>query len=864
MPPHRALGFLLAVLLAHSTPSRAQPIDDWGPLSQRFMEISRTRDFHAVERFAREVIARDPAAYQGHLWLALALDQLFAFDLARASFDRAVERFATAPEALRTPAAERSVRMFRTAVLLKLGEFAAALEDIERIEAIVPGNGNTWVDRAHALLKLGRLDEAAQASAQALSILGTRQPRSLDLLWDQAEIHRARGDVAAALASARALAELTPLGHCAVARIYAFPADPATRDLPRAQEALAKTVGTPAAGYAVVSRTGALIALEQGRPELAWPALENERIAWGLRLPFEDLAHARCALALGKRERAIERMVVACRRDRSLRSHFAEPAWAPIAAEVKATLADLDGAKTIGERAEVTRKLDVARLTLEQIRGFVRAFRFEAVQAELESFAARSSGSAQEEAKALARRLALYAALKRELLAQVAPGGKLHRSTLPLAAIADLAPLLVKADADGYELVVKSGTAKGKWSQLPMTARFELLAKLVTTGEQAVTLAELAWDTDDAELAERALAIAWRTESLRGKVQELVCRYRSVAKPAGGFDLHEGRFVTADEKRHLAQGEVLFRGAWVAKGDVEHLAKNHVKVDGKWVPLTAEQMRARGYHELDGAWMTAAELYRRRGEWSHAWEEKTAHYLVRSNHSEHFAKRLAVAAESAHASLTKLFGAAPKADRPMRLYAFRTYEDYRSYCEKTNNLGQINAAGFSPSEPETACGYDKLKDEGTLLGTMVHEATHLFFSLAFPGQPPSWLAEGMATYFEGFNADASGSLTFHHRPPMRAAQFRLALAEKRVFKLEEMMSSNAGVLINSSAEKALVFYAQCWAFFYYLQQADVAQKGKFDAFIAAIAKGEKATLAKALGVELAALDQAFIEYMKGQ
>jgi hypothetical protein len=117
-------------------------------------------------------------------------------------------------------------------------------------------------------------------------------------------------------------------------------------------------------------------------------------------------------------------------------------------------------------------------------------------------------------------------------------------------------------------------------------------------------------------------------------------------------------------------------------------------------------------------------------------------------------------------------------------------------------------------------GWDKTGNQHQFLQTMVHEAAHLYFFRVAPGaQPPSWYAEGMATYFEGFDWDGK-TYKFNFISDSRVPFVRDAMKGGRHIPLKDLLSGNALQLINSDSQKALLFYAECWALNYYLAQTD--------------------------------------------
>ena len=100
-----------------------------------------------------------------------------------------------------------------------------------------------------------------------------------------------------------------------------------------------------------------------------------------------------------------------------------------------------------------------------------------------------------------------------------------------------------------------------------------------------------------------------------------------------------------------------------------------------------------------------------------------------------------------------------------------------------------NAAGFAPSEPDTFCGYDKLGDDRSFLSTMVHEGAHLFHQLSSPSaNTPSWVAEGMATYFEGFSLQDGGHLKWTHISQERHLAVKEAIRRDRLLSIAREMS----------------------------------------------------------------------------
>jgi len=115
-------------------------------------------------------------------------------------------------------------------------------------------------------------------------------------------------------------------------------------------------------------------------------------------------------------------------------------------------------------------------------------------------------------------------------------------------------------------------------------------------------------------------------------------------------------------------------------------------------------------------------------------DEESAHWAIRTNEGEAFAKDLAGLAEAAWPEFAKYHDAEAKlpGKDKLTLYAFRDYEDYRRYCVETKSEDYLGAAGFAKSDSTIAVGWNKTSNRQQFLQTMVHEAAHLYYSRCAP------------------------------------------------------------------------------------------------------------------------------------
>ena len=513
----------------------------------------------------------------------------------------------------------------------------------------------------------------------------------------------------------------------------------------------------------------------------------------------------------------------------------------PFAAEIAASLKAEAGPEA--DRAGLRRELGTHLFTIAEIETMVRRYQFKRAAEEyalllptLKSAARRSEVEARlPEVRGMAGAMeTLLKAIGTSSFAEKIRFGALELS-------------IKKGNADSFEFTIPKGEGRFPWAYLDVAIFCELVDRAGATADDGFGLGCLAWDAGDRPLAVKLFENAAKFKpALRKSVDAFVARRRGVPVPANGFVLYRGAYATAEEKANLEKGLVLFEGKWVPREDREKLAKGQIQVAGKWVPGDEAELGRRGYVRVDGKWMSREDYDAMRGEWAAASVEETAHATVRTNAGDAFAKELGALIEAAWPEFRKFYGGGePKfaAGKKMSLYAYKGYEDYRKYCVETKAEDHLNAAGFARSDSDVVAGWNKTGDRQQFLQTMVHEAAHLYYYRVAPAaRPPSWHAEGMATYFEGFNWDGK-AWRFHFLSESRIPFVRNAVAAGKHIPLKDVFFGDALALINSDHNKALLFYAECWSLNLFLTQTD--RKEYRDGYLAyrkAVQEGKAATL----------------------
>jgi tetratricopeptide (TPR) repeat protein len=833
-------------------------------------------DFPAAVAFAQRAIKLKPQEHFSYDLLARAQRYLGLLEAALENENRAIELFPTGKAIYHnTPDYQVAYRTRRAGLELSLGEYAKCREDLNEALKLEARDSNVLSMLGDCLANTGESDKAIAMYDQSQEVLASGHGSVNffeSIAYVRGDARRMKGDTDGARAefakiissggTGPAGTNWKAVGHSGMALLYALSEDPKVRDLKKAKES-AETAWRIDSRWESVIEARAIISLLDGDAAAALPLFASAR---GSSRTETQLYHGIAQLRAGSRDKAIELLVRAADMNPAYRKRVeTDPDLASVRTIVLSMVKEL-GAKSSEDRLSVKRELDTTPVTLAYIEGLGKTRRYDAALASLERFIKETrSDTLRKSAEDRLKNYRAYADLFARLV-KAAKKGSLKDVELKMGA-GETAATLADADAETVEIKSKGGgTAKGPWSLLAFDAYLQLLGTVAQGETDAFTIGLLCLDNDRPSQAEASFArcLAKGSKDLKAKIDEIVAWRRGIPVPSGGFVVANGRLVTADERDKLSKGLVLFRGQWVTKEDKSHLEKNHEKVDGKWVPLTEAQLEAKGFVKYGGEWKTKDEVARLKGEWTDAWALDTEHYEIRTNKSEVCLKALGTALEDAYQAYGKFFGRTPPAGKKMKVFAFAKFDDYAAYCRKLGQTERLNATGFAPSEPETLCGYDKFSDDASFMRTIVHEGCHLFYQLAFPNsRPPSWVAEGMATNFEGFTLeDGHPKWSFVSRE--RSGEAKEAVRRHALPSIADFLKSDAGELIARDPQRALAFYAEAWAVFYFMSHTlDRRYREGFATFLQRTSQGGKADLKDALGPAFDTLEADFSEFIRG-
>ncbi len=444
--------------------------------------------------------------------------------------------------------------------------------------------------------------------------------------------------------------------------------------------------------------------------------------------------------------------------------------------------------------------------------------------------------------------------------------GAVNKGGVFKTTVARLELTLKKADDRVFDFTIPKGSGKFPWAYLDPLEYCRFARQQTLTPEERFMLGVLLWDAGESAEGQKALADPLATSAgLKAALNAVIARKRGVEAPPGGFVWWKNRWATPEEKANLEKGLVRWDGRWVSTEDRSKLASGFIQAGGNWVLNDEKKLTASGFRKYKDKWMSGEDYVAARSEWADAWTEETVHYKIRTNQGESFAKDLAAIAENAWVQMREFYfmkEPALPAGTKMEIWAFRGYEDYRRYCIENKAEDHLNASGFANSATNVVVGWNKTGDLRLFLQILVHEAAHLYYFRVAPGSsPPSWHAEGLATWFEGFEPAADG-WRFGRLPVGRVDQAREAMMAGTHLTLTDLLAGDAIALINTDTRKALLFYAEAWSFNFFLMRTDNEKyRLAFEEYRKAVMAGKKPALGDFFG-DLKQLEKDWTAFVK--
>ena len=288
-------------------------------------------------------------------------------------------------------------------------------------------------------------------------------------------------------------------------------------------------------------------------------------------------------------------------------------------------------------------------------------------------------------------------------------------------------------------------------------------------------------------------------------------------------------------------------------------------------------------------WVSASKDAELHKDFLYAWEIRTEHFLVKTNHSLEKGVELAKQLEDFHGlcrqtlagfffnpeQLQQLFEGKTESRirkyKPLEVHYYRNRDEYLARLKQlTNQPVEITKGMYFPTTEVAYFFYDpKEKNESTLF----HEATHLLLSGSRPAsgivaqKGHFWIVEGIACYMESFQQTPAGmSVGDPTNERIRAAQHHLVV-DKYYVPLAEF--ADMGLQAFQSAREIRKNYSQAAAVSHFFMHYD---GGKYrDSLIEHLSQIYSSqervrlnpdTLPDLTGMADVELDREYVEYLK--
>lgn len=236
------------------------------------------------------------------------------------------------------------------------------------------------------------------------------------------------------------------------------------------------------------------------------------------------------------------------------------------------------------------------------------------------------------------------------------------------------------------------------------------------------------------------------------------------------------RYDSDNKAARRLLGYVRYKDLWVTPFAAQMYRKNYVWHDQfGWLPESRVDEYENGQRYYLGQWMSVAKETAARQDFRRAWEVRTDHFLVKTNHSLEKGVEIATKLEEFYQhffqifitffnspeQIEKLFASGSRSssnqlERLHEVHYFRTRDEYNR--KLVNKIPQINITdGLYYTTDRTSYFFHDPKQDKT--HTLYHEATHQLLYESIDEErrvaytKDFWLLEGIACYMESFKIE---------------------------------------------------------------------------------------------------------------
>jgi hypothetical protein len=155
--------------------------------------------------------------------------------------------------------------------------------------------------------------------------------------------------------------------------------------------------------------------------------------------------------------------------------------------------------------------------------------------------------------------------------------------------------------------------------------------------------------------------------------------------------------------------------------------------------------------------LAGIQLWKDHSRWEDPWIVESKHYSVRTTASHFVAAKIASDLEFMFGEFQRLLGSPFEPTQRFQIWIFPTIGDYNSFGANSDEHSSMYGAFYATQAPESPVATCYTPNTNLLGMFVTHGATHQFMENAFGGQPPTWIAEGLASYFSLYFGWAHGA-----------------------------------------------------------------------------------------------------------
>ena len=239
--------------------------------------------------------------------------------------------------------------------------------------------------------------------------------------------------------------------------------------------------------------------------------------------------------------------------------------------------------------------------------------------------------------------------------------------------------------------------------------------------------------------------------------------------------------------------------------------------------------------------------------WRRSWTYRSANYVVSSDVSQSVCVETARMLERCLVSYQAQLAPVRKKSGPFKVFVFSGEASYRSYCADVLGAPSPHSMGLFSSALKQLL-VRNVADHETMLETVRHEGLHQYLD-GVMADPPAWLNEGLAMYYE-----ASRPGEPRPRGGVMRADLLATLQQREMAPLATLTE----LTLDEFYADSELHYPQSWAFVHFLRDTKKSRRVMFRRIFDALLAGRSNAEALRAGLgetPLAELDAEFREHV---